>query len=520
MCSETEARAQLRPSPSAAQATCASTCLTASISASMSTRSPTMTPPVSSTWFHASPKSLRSIDVFAVNAARTFPHGSFAWPCCSTWITTSRVAPLSVNSPTTSISPSERGWTRLPTKRSSGYCATSKKSGDFRCASRSATPVSMLDASIVTATVAFEKSPSGTWMVPDQRANDPRTLAITRCRTEKCRLEWLLSISQRSDVITPPESLRSSLGHSGRRKSSAMKSNRVFSSTYKSISAVSPSMAYRNDRLNSHFEMVSRRSHARRRSRYSRTAAFRSRGWAHHLRWRTRAPARCRRARAPQEGAHRDARRDSGAGRAHQVRLRTRMARRRNASQGVPVGQRGRLARRGSAPAYDTRSRARRGDTCLAQSRRPRRGRHLARFVRGGAASAASRTGGRAGLLDPGGLRQWLHVLCLWQRGHRHRRSLSGQRGCGLSSGRPRQGGVGTGTRDAFAVLSEGVPRFGAHTADRHSQEARTTAPIPSRAARRLDDAVRSGQLQSGDDSDARSRAAGRAGRLDRADHR
>ena len=61
-------------------------------------------------------------------------------------------------------------------------------------------------ATIVTATVAFEKSPSGSWMVPDQRANDPRTLAITRCRTEKCRLEWLLSISQRSNAIIPPES--------------------------------------------------------------------------------------------------------------------------------------------------------------------------------------------------------------------------------------------------------------------------------------------------------------------------
>src|SRR5204863_6442899 len=91
------------------------------MSASMSTRSPTITPPVSSTWFHVSPKSLRSIDVFAVNAARTLPHGSFAWPCCSTWRTTSRVIPLSVNSPTTSISPSERGWTRFPTKRSSGW---------------------------------------------------------------------------------------------------------------------------------------------------------------------------------------------------------------------------------------------------------------------------------------------------------------------------------------------------------------------------------------------------------------
>jgi hypothetical protein len=58
-----------------------------------------------------------------------------------------------------------------------------------RCPSRSATPVSMLEASIVTATVAFEKSPSGTCTVPDQRANVPRTFAITRCRTEKCTLE-------------------------------------------------------------------------------------------------------------------------------------------------------------------------------------------------------------------------------------------------------------------------------------------------------------------------------------------
>src|SRR3989442_15030398 len=61
-----------------------------------------------------------------------------------------------------------------------------------------------LEASIVTATVALEKSPSGTRTVPDQRANAPRTFAVTRCRTEKCRLEWLLSISQRSVLISPP----------------------------------------------------------------------------------------------------------------------------------------------------------------------------------------------------------------------------------------------------------------------------------------------------------------------------
>src|ERR1700694_3025419 len=70
-------------------------------------------------------------------------------------------------------------------------------------------------------------------------------------------------------------------------------------------------------------------------------------------------------------------------------------------------------------------ARARGGDARLGQPRRPGRRRHLARIVRGGAASAASRTGGGAGLLDPGGLRQWLHVMCLWQGGHRHRRPLS-----------------------------------------------------------------------------------------------
>src|SRR3954454_9403940 len=52
----------------------------------------------------------------------------------------------------------------------------------------------------------------------------------------------------------------------------------------------------------------------------------------------------------------------------HQIRLRTRMARRRNASEGISLGQRGRLARRGSAPAHDTGSRARGGDACFAQS--------------------------------------------------------------------------------------------------------------------------------------------------------
>src|SRR6185436_14276709 len=74
----------------------------------------------------------------------------------------------------------------------------------------------MLEASIVTATVAFEKSPSGTCTVPVQRPNDPRTRAITRCRTEKCTLEWLLSISQRSVLIAPPDGCVQTLDDLGR----------------------------------------------------------------------------------------------------------------------------------------------------------------------------------------------------------------------------------------------------------------------------------------------------------------
>ena len=120
---------------------------------------------------------------------------------------------------------------------------------------------------------------------------------------------------------------------------------------------------------------------------------------------------------------------------------------------GIPVGQRGRMANRRRAAAYDSGSRPRGGDARLAQRRRARRRRHLARLVRGRAASAASRPGGRAGVLDPDGLRQWLHVLRLRQGDHRHRRSLPGQGRCGLSRRRPLKGGVGSGARDAPAVL-------------------------------------------------------------------
>src|SRR4029079_871358 len=72
---------------------------------------------------------------------------------------------------------------------------------DFRCASRSATPVSIDEASMVTATVARSRSPSGTVIEPLQRLNCPRTLAMSKWRTEKWIPEWLLSMAQVSVIM-------------------------------------------------------------------------------------------------------------------------------------------------------------------------------------------------------------------------------------------------------------------------------------------------------------------------------
>ena len=112
-----------------------------------------------------------------------------------------------------------------------------------------------------------------------------------------------------------------------------------------------------------------------------------------------------------------------------------------------------RIGRR--AASYDSGPRARGGDALLAQRRRAGRRGHLARLVRGRAASAASRPGGRAGVLDADGLRQRLHVVRLRQGDHRHRGSLPRQGRRGLSRRRPLKGGVGPGTRHAPAVLRE-----------------------------------------------------------------
>ena len=124
--------------------------------------------------------------------------------------------------------------------------------------------------------------------------------------------------------------------------------------------------------------------------------------------------------------------------------------------KGFPVGQRRRMAHRRRAASHDSGSRPRGGDARVAQRRRARRRGHLARLVRGRAASAASRPGGRAGVLDAHGLRQRLHVVRVRQGDHRHRGSLPGQRRRGLPRRRPLKGGVGSGTRHAPALLPEG----------------------------------------------------------------
>src|SRR6266511_1155421 len=67
------------------------------------------------------------------------------------------------------------------TKVMVGYFAVSKKSGDLRWPSRSATRVSRLFTSIVTSTVDFAGSASSSCAMPAYFVNSPRTVEMTRC---------------------------------------------------------------------------------------------------------------------------------------------------------------------------------------------------------------------------------------------------------------------------------------------------------------------------------------------------
>ena len=117
----------------------------------------TSTPPVSIAWFHLSPHSRRSISVRKLEPRACLPHGSVPRPWYSQSSTTSMRVSRITSSPTTrNRSPSCFGGfsMRVLRKVICGKRSASKKSEPRRCASRSATPVSMLAASMAASTPA------------------------------------------------------------------------------------------------------------------------------------------------------------------------------------------------------------------------------------------------------------------------------------------------------------------------------------------------------------------------------
>src|SRR5260370_37575104 len=116
--------------------------------------SPTRNPPLSSAAFHVRPKSLRLILVDADAPILAFPQGSFvSADGTSTFRTTSRVTPWIVRSPFRLSSPFPSGVIDLLLRVMVGDLSTSRKSGLFRCLSRSASWVLIVFASITTSTL-------------------------------------------------------------------------------------------------------------------------------------------------------------------------------------------------------------------------------------------------------------------------------------------------------------------------------------------------------------------------------
>src|ERR687897_2454129 len=77
---------------------------------------------------------------------------------------------------------------RVDRKLISGNASASKKSGDRKCWSRSACPVSML-ATIALPETRDSARCSAATIVPSNSRNWPRTVAIIMCRTSKLTLE-------------------------------------------------------------------------------------------------------------------------------------------------------------------------------------------------------------------------------------------------------------------------------------------------------------------------------------------
>jgi hypothetical protein len=90
---------------------------------------------------------------------------------------------------------------RVLRNRISGKRSTSRKSGDRRCVSRWAVPVSMLAASMVASTTDRVRSASSMARVPLYFVKWPRTFETTMWRTEKLMPEWTGSMFQSLLVV-------------------------------------------------------------------------------------------------------------------------------------------------------------------------------------------------------------------------------------------------------------------------------------------------------------------------------
>src|ERR1051326_7021736 len=171
---------------------------TACTSISIFTAFPTRIPPVSRAWFHLRPHSRRSISPVARAPARVPPHGSVPIPSYVQSSVTSSVVPRIVRSPMTlKRSPSfvPAPSTRLLRNAIVGWCSASRKSADLRCASRSATPVSMLAAAISTCTEELDGLASSARIVPFTSLKRPRTVVNIMCFTANSTVVWFGSIS-------------------------------------------------------------------------------------------------------------------------------------------------------------------------------------------------------------------------------------------------------------------------------------------------------------------------------------
>jgi len=139
---------------------------------------------------------------FALNAARRLPHGSFAWPCGSTRRTTSRVIPLIVRSRR------HRFRRRMAAERASPRNAARilrhiEEVG--RLEVRVAVGHAGVDAGRVDRHRDGRLREVAVRHVHRARpaGKRPSHLRDDQVPDEKCTLEWLLSISQRSVLIAP-----------------------------------------------------------------------------------------------------------------------------------------------------------------------------------------------------------------------------------------------------------------------------------------------------------------------------